>query len=65
MTNVDRLSEAGLVESSALSPEHMQFLNNELTTEEIDSLIQIKQKFEVSGPGGYHHTKCCTLTITV
>ena len=68
MSNVDRLVQAGLVELDALSPTQLDFLNNVLTTEEIDNLISIGQKFmnfQGAGgpPGGYSHL--CTWTVTV
>jgi hypothetical protein len=63
MSNVDRLSHAGIVDRDALLPGQVQFINNELTVEEVDHLIKIGQKLVAYGP--HHHTMVCTWTVTV
>jgi hypothetical protein len=64
MSNVDRLSQAGIVDRDALSPEQVQFINNELTVEEVEDLVKVGQKIAL-GYGKHHHTHACTMTITV
>ena len=64
MSNVDRLSQAGIVDSASLSPAQVQFINNDLTSEEVDDLIKVGQKLATAW-GKHHHTHACTMTITV
>ena len=40
MSNVDRLSQAGVLDPDALSPDQKDFINRELTSEEVDALIK-------------------------
>jgi hypothetical protein len=64
MSNVDRLSQAGIVDRDALSADQVKFINNDLTIEEVEDLIKIGKKIAL-GYGKHHNTHACTMTITV
>ena len=65
MSNVDRLSQAGIIDPSQLSPEQVSFVNNDLTAEEVEDLIKVGKKLAGAWGKGHHHTNVCTMTITV
>ncbi len=44
MSNVERLTQAGILNPDALSPEQKDFIDQELTAEEVDDLIKVGQK---------------------
>lgn len=46
-SNIDRLVEAGLIADESLVPDaHASFLNDELSADEVETLIRILQKLE-------------------
>ena len=44
MSNIDRLSKAGVLNPDVLSPDQQDFINTKLTAEEVDELIRVSQK---------------------
>ena len=44
MSNVDRLSQGGVLDPDALSSDQKDFINKELTDEEVEGLIKGGQK---------------------
>ena len=62
MSNVDRLSQAGLLDPDALSSDHKDFINQELTSEEVESLIKGGQK--LANYARHHHIASIP-TVTV
>jgi hypothetical protein len=45
MSNVDRLHQAGIVNPDALTQDQKDFINKELTAEDVDDLIRVGSKF--------------------
>jgi hypothetical protein len=45
VSNVDRLAQVGLIKKNELTEEHKKIIDDELTTEEIDALIRVRNKF--------------------
>lgn len=62
MSNVDRLSHAGVLDPDALSEEHKDFINRELTHEEVEHLIKGGHKLAAYAR---RHGMVCLPTITV
>jgi hypothetical protein len=52
MSNVDRLAEANLIDPERLSDEERDIIENQLTVEEVDSLLSVQDKF--GGRGSMH-----------
>ncbi len=50
MTNLEKLENAGVIDSKHLSKDHQDVINTKMTDEEIDTLISIKTKLEAAGP---------------
>ncbi len=44
MSNVDRLTKAGVLNPDVLSPDQEHFINHKLTTHDVDELIKIGHK---------------------
>lgn len=57
MSNVQRLAEVGLVHPGYLTPEQRDIIENQMTNEEIDSLLSVQQK--LGGVGSMHGTEVC------
>lgn len=48
-SNIDRLAEAGLIADTSLIPDaHLSFLNDDLSADEVDTLISILKKLEAA-----------------
>lgn len=62
MSNVDRLRQAGIIDPDALSAEHKEFINRELTEEEVESLIRGGRKL---ADYARHHHIASLPTVTV
>jgi hypothetical protein len=45
MSNVERLHQAGILNPDALSDDQKDFINQGLTTEEVEDLIKVGTKF--------------------
>ena len=52
MSNVSKLSDAGLIDPSQLSDEHKDIIENQLSDDEVTSLISVQNKF--GGVGTMH-----------
>ena len=48
-TNVEKLEEAGVLDPTEMSPEHIEALNANVTEEELDVLIRVSKKIKM-GP---------------
>lgn len=44
MSNVDRLTKAGVLHPDVLSPDQKDFINHKLTVKDVDELIEISRK---------------------
>ena len=45
MSNVDRLHQAGIINRDALTQDQKDFIENELTAQDVDDLIRVGSKF--------------------
>jgi hypothetical protein len=52
MSNVDRLADANLIDPRRLNERDRQVIENELTNEEVESLLSVQEKF--GGRGSMH-----------
>jgi hypothetical protein len=59
MSNIERLQQAGIVNPDALSDLQKDFLNKDLTTEDVEDLLKVGQKAQDYGKRGGE-----TLTFT-
>jgi hypothetical protein len=62
MSNVDRLSQGGVLDPDALSSDQKDFINKELTDEEVESLIKGGHKL---AKYARHHHIAGIPTVTV
>jgi hypothetical protein len=63
MSNVDRLAKAGVLNPDVLSPEHKDFINHELTAEEVNDLIKVGEKFAKYCKDHQHHGSAVTVWV--
>ena len=50
MTNLEKLEQAGVIDSKHLSQDHKDVINTKMTDEEVAALISIKMKLAANGP---------------
>jgi hypothetical protein len=52
MSNIERLQQAGIVNPDALSDLQKEFLNKDLTTEDVEDLLKVGHKGQDYGKRG-------------
>jgi hypothetical protein len=63
MSNVDRLVQAGVLNPDVLSSEQKEFINNELTDDEMKELIKVGQKYTKFCRDQPHYNSTATIWV--